>query len=537
MRTLEAAETTQQLSAKMPYVGLSAEHESRLSALCRLHEAAERIRRMIPDLALEAISWMHLKHPIHPVQKELIQEAEGARFSEIFLGRLGLSLSVLLYAGYFTIRIFQLKLGNLRLLKLLRAQAFEGIVKSWRFHPDPAGGKHDFYFGNLGRRLREQGKRVLFLYGNPNGASWKGPRPRVSAKVPELPELALAPLSAPIRFAWGALKTSVRLKREVAHETDALYRRILMRASRDCLLPQHLPVALFEGIGQEAAAHWRPRFFASLYEGHAWEACLFRGVRLGHPECRTVGYQHTILLPHQLSLLAPQGEYTGRIKPDVVLCLGPHTSEMLSASHLKSDRIPFGTFRKLPSAAKAPEARKKTVLVLPEGHLDETQLLFQTALDTAKVLPDHRFVLRCHPVLPFDRVRLHLRMGSELPPNVEVSFGSSIGEDFARSSALLYRGSSSVLFAVLYGLKPFYFGPPGWDEVDPLFTLSSHRERTGTVTDLDLALRRFLREELHPDEQTWQEARAFVERYLIPVEERSIQAFLSAACKPGVSAS
>ncbi len=499
--------------------------------LC-LHEAMERLRRQVPDPALEAIPWMHLKHPIHPVQKALLQDASGwerkggGNFSWLLRALLSL-----LYAGYFTLRLVQMRLRFRRVLNRLIAQPFDGIVKSWRFHPDRTASTRDFYFGDFGERLGEQGSRVLFLFGNPSGKSWQGPAVRAKAPTPELPELCLIPLGAPIRFAWGALKTSRRLRRRGEREKDRLSREILLRAAQDCLLPQSVPVALFEEIGREAARIWHPRFFASLYEGHAWEGFLFRGIQLVHPGCRRVGYQHTILLPHQRSLLAPEIMDAPSRRPEVVLCVGHRTCEMLAASHPHSARLPFGTFRKLPgcpAAACPPVSRRKTVLVLPEGHLDETQLLFDAALGAAQVLTDHHFILRSHPVLPFDRVRPLLQVGAELAPNAELSDSRSIEEDFSRASVVLYRGTSSVLFALLNGLKVIYFQPEGWDEVDPLFELEGWRERAESVGTLQTLLRQYAKANTSEAAQEWNAAKGYVERYAIPVNEHSMRQFLGA---------
>jgi hypothetical protein len=193
--------------------------------------------------------------------------------------------------------------------------------------------------------------------------------------------------------------------------------------------------------------------------------------------CRTVGYQHTIVLEHDRELLGPQA-VRPQLLPDVVLCTGVRTQAMLQRSHPASVVAILGTFRRASGerAVQRLRPRLRTVLVLPEGHLDESVLLFDTAIRAARRLPDHRFILRCHPVLPFERIRQHLAEDLNGQSNIEVSARPSIEEDFARSSALLYRGSSSVLYGVLQGLKPVYLKAAGHHDMDPLFELTAWRE-------------------------------------------------------------
>ena len=65
-----------------------------------------------------------------------------------------------------------------------------------------------------------------------------------------------------------------------------------------------------------------------------------------------------------------------------------------------------------------------------------------------------------------------------------VSQSHDIEDDFKRSGYLLYRGSSTVIYAILAGLKPFYVHVHGEVEIDPIYTLEAWKEKVECVEDL-----------------------------------------------------
>jgi hypothetical protein len=136
--------------------------------------------------------------------------------------------------------------------------------------------------------------------------------------------------------------------------------------------------------------------------------------------------------------------------------------------------------------------------------------------------------LRCHPVLPFEQVRTRLARTPEGLSNVEVSSRPSIVDDFARASALLYRGSSSILYAVLQGLKPLYLHDPRHHDMDPLFEVDGWRARVSSIDELAAALERFAAVDSEQVRRDWEPAAAYVDGYVMPVDDASIGRLLSA---------
>jgi hypothetical protein len=170
-----------------------------------------------------------------------------------------------------------------------------------------------------------------------------------------------------------------------------------------------------------------------------------------------------------------------------------------------------------------------TFLVLPEGIELECIHLFEFALECARRLPDARFVFRTHPVLPFERLESKLRGYHPVPSNVEVSRDRSIEDDFTRAAYLLYRGSSTVIYAILAGLKPFYIARPNEMDIDPLYELSEWREYVHSVDDLIPRYRSHRAQAGKNSIAEWQRARDYCDGYVQPIREDAIDKMIELA--------
>ena len=141
------------------------------SSLERLSEALRSARRLCPDLPVLAIRWMHLKHPIHPIQEELLRGDEGAtgRGSDGVAGSLRRMGLCILYAVYLCFLLLRLRFILRREMGLLSRQDFDLVGKSWSFGTDLPADGNDFYYGDLQRRLSDRGVRFLLLSSDVRG--------------------------------------------------------------------------------------------------------------------------------------------------------------------------------------------------------------------------------------------------------------------------------------------------------------------------------------------------------------------------------
>jgi len=518
-----------------------------LRELIQLTAVLNDLRAKFPVVCVLCIPWISTKHPLHPVQEELLTgKPSPTRLSDTeahthwlmpvvhaLMESRSLILRASLCAGNsirLTIKLFQLKRIFQRELDRVKAAQFAVIAKTWCFGPERKS-DDDFYYGDLQLRLASNDVSMLLLCGDANNSDWK-----IFAKSHfsisgsfRVPELVLAPMHAPLALAVSQIVTALRLRGHAYRSRDPLARRAARQASIDVLSPAVTQAGLIHDITRIAVRTWRPRAFLTLYEGHGWEKSAWWAAKQENRECRTVGYQHTVLFSTQLSMLQPFVDIRDRSVPDIVLALGNHTAALIDSEHRKYGvkTVRFGTFRRnVPVAPRVADPERRTVLVIPEGIVSEMEFLFTFAAQCAKIMPSYTFVLRAHPKWAPSKAVRNIT-DSLLGGNVTWSTGS-IENDFLRSAVMLYRGSSTVLQGVLQGLLPVYVTIPGGTISDPISGLTTWRQVCSSPENFSDTVKRF--ESQHPDlrNEDWLMALNYVEDYIPPVNDESIKAFLQA---------
>lgn len=507
------------------------------------------VRRACPRLPLLGASVVHPRHPVPAIHMEMITaiEKQGREETRRVSGELGgprrmpslfsiakIGMRALFSALRETIAVMYLRLRMRLLVTQVRRQPATVVMKTWCFGPESLDGPADFYYGMLPALLEQRGVSSLLLCGNlgggPEGAFSRAVLTR--KHIRSIPERLLVPLWAPLLTACQQILTSLELRRLARNTSDRKFALACTYASLDCLRPATTQNTLYFYIARAAVRAWRPRIFMTLYEGQPWEQLAWHGVKAAGGDCLTVGYQHTVIMPHSFSLISPNSDSWELSTPDIVLCLGETTAKMMKPGQEPHGTrlVPFGSFRRTSTSSLRcpPKPERRTVLVLPEGVQSEAKVLFDFAMRAAPSLADYHFIFRCHPVLPFDRMRQHLEAVPEKFPNIEISNLPSIEDDFDRSSAVLYRGSSSVLYAILHGLKPIYLHSQNHPDVDPLFDLDGWRERVRAEHDLADVLRPYTAAMDDRIGEQWRAAAEYVSEYTRPVDGASIDRFLGA---------
>lgn len=495
-------------------------NNKKLDTLCR------EVRKRYPWLPVLAILWIYSTNSERPVLGELGKVGSVSIAFSLCLRTPWLALRALSLAFW----IAWIRLFLNPLLHSLRAQSFDVAAKTWVYPLAKETEGRDFYLGDLGEQLNRRGMKFLMVYGNATDRNWlRLVWARRGSGFPyQVPELCF--LSPFIVFQMILRQTAAAalLFGKALFEKERDLKQLLLVVSRDCLRYLTLRNGLFYWIGKRVATYWKPKFFLILYEGNAWEKCLSLGIREMSPSCKMIGYQHTVIMEHALELRTPSNSIANLRPPEFILNTGSHPITLMQGGHesFGSRFVPFGTFR-YPFSGNGilePRPSQKTLLVSPEGISSEMIFLFNAAFDLATSLPDYQIVLRCHPVLPFHRMPQDLKRRLENCPNVILSESPSIEEDFHRSSVLLYRGSSSLIYAVLTGLKPFYLAKEFKEENrDPLFELSFWREKVSSVQELAQRIKAYSN---IPKEKTmadWQKAFEYVQNYVQPVEPRSYE--------------
>lgn len=212
------------------------------------------------------------------------------------------------------------------------------------------------------------------------------------------------------------------------------------------------------------------------WEGNSWEQVChqFRGAGL-----RTLGLQHSALLPKYLKMYAGSGDFK-KPQPGLILTSGPKAAELL-ATHFghgsqylcvgcdvrsgigNSDE---GSIGAPPKNVRGSQALK--ILVLLQGPIEHID--FHNGLAKAFSCDSGRsYTLRPHPA---EKIEATL-MGSNLKLGgaIRVSDEKKLTTDIIEHDVVVYSGSTAVFEALRLGVPVVHYAGEAASGGDPLFGL------------------------------------------------------------------
>jgi hypothetical protein len=349
-------------------------------------------------------------------------------------------------------------------------------------------GATDFYFDSLPRELSKQGHSLVIALidhtGNQYPAEW------LASSQGDTPyRLALGHSMSILQemlWASGCLKASWQLMKYAKSPCGrALPRGIVSRAIVETWSGGSRATHRIASQVRDLTARLRPQLVLTTFEGHAWEACTFAQVRQSSPGTKCLGYQHAPLFRYQHAIMRRLG---GDFDPDGVLCSGIAAAKRFH--EMRGDRrIHVGVLGSPRAGSVATSihvdegaGKMPLCLVLFDGLLDESLLLWRFLEDAADRLPEMKFRCRLHPAMPLEAIKRHLSGARTLATNIHVSSGS-LDDDARDARWVVYRGTSAVISAVSFGAVPVYLAQAGELTNDPLYELGSERPIVMTAQD------------------------------------------------------
>ncbi len=197
----------------------------------------------------------------------------------------------------------------------------------------------------------------------------------------------------------------------------------------------------------------RPRVVAWPWENHGWERDFCRVAR--RRGVRTVGYQHTVIGPHQLNY-APVTNFDGLDSlPDLIVCDGAAYRDQLLDWGVPADRMVVGGSLRI--------GRVEADLYDPDGPVfvalsaRRSIARQQVAAVDKAAARGFRFLVKAHPMYPLTLTESnHVRRTDRILPEHEAL------------SAVVYSTGTSGLEGLLAGLPTFRLLPEDEIAVDVL---------------------------------------------------------------------
>ena len=422
--------------------------------------------------------------------------------------------------------------GHLKMaLPALKNGRVDVIIVSWLININHLADDEDFYFGGLQEMLAAQGFSSLLVLRNQSGHPTNTLLNQAIRCQPfqrfMLPDHVT--VSKELNFLQRCFRMRQKIRKAIIGISTLPERKLLQTVGQLIISNEVIQNLRLHAQIEELCRKTLPSVVITLYEGHSWERCVYHAARWATPNSLCVGYQHTAFRKRSHAVkrsLSPHHDFD----PDLVLTVGEVTQQILEKSNTLNgvQTCVFGTHRRTGRDALVHTPRREpTFLVLPEGDEFECIYLFELAIKCSQRMPDAHFILRTHPYFPIERLEARQKWCYPIMKNIEVSRNTKIEDDFNRAGYILYRGSSTVIYAILYGLKPFYFARPNELNFDPLFELSEWRQDVFSVDDLNDKYQADRNTKEGSRTQEWQKARAYCDKYVQHIREDTINQMIA----------
>ena len=349
----------------------------------------------------------------------------------------------------------------------------------------------DFYYGDLGESLSQDGISVLFLCINHTKSPFRHLREMSRSTRYDRLILPVGRDSLYLLFSslcWS-LKSFIQLLYCLPRSrTYSHFLAVLFAASNSFSRGTRLSFFLQHYLNKIIQPNTKG--LVSTYEGFAWERIVFSTCHDLNPSISTFGYMHALVFKDQHSVFRRLDK---RYEPRYILTAGTTPREYLLKNLGLSESTVFelGSPRSICSSTASHQSSlpssSPTILVLPEGILEECLLLFRFSLKCALINPTVTFRWRTHPLISLESVASIISCDFTLPPNIVVS-ETSFDSDIFASQYCLYRGSTAVVTAASSGLIPIYYKVSDFPDTDPLFCLSSYRPTVSKSSSFSNAL-------------------------------------------------
>ncbi|MDF5690845.1 hypothetical protein [Aquirufa aurantiipilula] len=417
-------------------------------------------------LATISIPWLHIlnEHPNSlPKYSELFNQ--GA-FNE-----LKWKIKYLLFKALAFIRVFKFKRYSPPSLKPLST-----VIVSHLLNEKQIQSKEDFYFGNLHQDLQMEGVSSHMVLLNHTSKESK----QINANF-SLQESSKSVLSNYLgfRIEWEIWKTlekeSAKFISLAKQQKDGFLRKFYFQCAYYSISPPSFASIRFYRELKSIFEMTIPNTVFSTFEGHSWERMVYSAAREANPKVRCIGYHHTLMFQRQHAAKRVLGKM---FDPSYILTAGDITASYFKSSAIAnySEVLSVGIHRRKSFTRSLSEEKFKKkenyCLIAPDGIISEIIFMFDFAIKSALINPNINFILRLHPLVSSNELIKDYPRFGQLPQNVLFS-STSLESDFERSRWIFYRASSTAIYAVIEGIRPFYLSKENEMSIDTLFALDS----------------------------------------------------------------
>ncbi|MDC1280908.1 hypothetical protein N8Z28_01335 [bacterium] len=355
------------------------------------------------------------------------------------------------------------------------------IIISHFINKDQVDLEKDLYFGGISDFFSEKKIKGIFFLHNHTSLSVKNiedswqinnfPRYASSSCLALRDEINI--IFKGIKICWNFL---LKFKNK-----NALIDRVQILTGVEAISPASLKAQRFTKELGDIIKATQPKVVFFTFEGHSWERLIIKKIKSINKNIICTGYVHTMVFPNQHASLV---NYKKSFMPDNIFVSGEMTKAIFDKKLFNTiPVVVLGSDKIIQNKIKKKNEVETNILILPEGFVSETNLLFNFGIDLARNIQNLKVRIRLHPNMEGSKAKFMKLINKEGLLNIKVSNGS-LNEDFLWSSHALYRGSTSIIEALSNGILPIYYSRKNEPIIDPLFMKKDRKYYVENVKDV-----------------------------------------------------
>ena len=221
-----------------------------------------------------------------------------------------------------------------------------------------------------------------------------------------------------------------------------------------------------------------PKKIILTLEGYSWEKLLIYEIKKLNLDIEIFGYYFSIISKYQNY---PLKFDISQFNPNYILTSGDVSKNKIIEMGFDKEKTYNIGSNKVYHKNNNNHKKSNSILLLPEAFENEVNYIFNFAYSCSKKY-EMNFILRLHPAFKMEANFKKKINALLLDSNIFLS-QNSLEEDLSKSKIAIYRGSGSIIEAVLHDVYPVYLSKKNELTIDPLYQLDDQKVNVSNIEE------------------------------------------------------
>jgi len=269
--------------------------------------------------------------------------------------------------------------------------------------------------------------------------------------------------------------------------------------------------------------------YIHTYENNPWEKMSIAAIQEISPSTKIIGFQHAVVPQASANLFNSRFEIDHMPLPNKILTVGDETQRIIEwySEDATVDVQPACglKYEYLFNLQTKKRTKLGNILVVLEGVREVLPMLNYVIRELGDD-SDFNVTVRCHPALPYDKLKRSIKLDLSAIDNIKPSSGNSLLQDFQRNDICIYWGSTTALEALNMYIPVVHYNMQTALSYDPLFRCNFLKWSVAEEDSLKEVIEKIYAMEDIKFELQAIHARKYLREYFRPVTEDNLHKFI-----------